>query len=476
LWHFEGRTAFLIPIPRDLRDSLKGGQRGGHGDFLVPLSEAGLLHIYPFSKEKHESYCYEADFPLRQEFMRLMIENSFQKLWNGIENDQMDLVDLASGKEVSKKTYEKSIVSNNKNQLHNIQAEAVAEGLLTKEVAVNIQLAYEILRPRRDEAMAAGDIKALNSTESDLMKIIDLQKRSTRYEYQRLIDPSDGKLKEYKILIYYQSFNYPDYLGRIYDKNASYVGISSEIKSALRYAYYKGQMQYNYDLQGCYPNILKTLGEKYNIEDPLFQDRNIKEKRKEISKELSVNEKLIKGCINSTIFGAYLPSKKQALKELEKSENDMISIPRLVWEHSNNEDEYLLILDALRPFLKDYKKFIDQVIKAWCDDPTNRSGKAYVNGVGRSFTIKGKYTKEEKNLLQTFILQGLEGAFILKLITLGSKYGYEPTHCEHDGLSAIGRIPAAAIQEAKEFSGFKYASLELKDNTHQDLIKEDKTT
>jgi hypothetical protein len=307
------------------------------------------------------------------------------------------------------------------------------------------------------------------------MKIRILQEQGDRYEYQLLIDPSDGMEKYFKILVYYQTFDPPHYLGRIYDYKCAYVGISGATKSALRYCFFKGQMQYNYDLAACYPSILKTLGEKYSIRDPLFEGIDIKEKRKELSKELSVDENLTKFSLNSTIFGANLVSKKEAEKELEKPENDMQAIPHKVWEYCRDEHEYYQILDALRPLLKKYKKFIDQVISAWCSDRSNKSanGKGYINAVNRSFPLKKKYTRDEKNKLQTFVLQGYEGAFIQSLIANAHKYGFEATHCEHDGLTAIGYIPSEAIQECREKSGFKYAILEGKDNTHQHLLEGD---
>ena len=466
LWHFEGRTAYLIPIPRDLRDSLKGGERGGHGEFLVPLEEAGLIHVYPYQK-KERCYYYEADFPLRMEYMRLMIENSFQTLKDGIEND---LVDLASGNEVSKKNFEKSAntyYDENRNEIKNQQTDAIK--YMPQKVPVNIQLAYELLKPDYERALAEGNEDLLNKTESDLMKIRILQEQGERYEYQLLVDPFTGMLKYYKILVYNQSFDPPHYLGRIYDYKCGYVGLSGATKSALRYCFYKGKMQWNYDLSACYPSILKSLAEKYNIVDPLFEGQDIKERRKEISKELNVIENLIKFCFNSTIFNAHFPSKKEAEKELEKHEKDMISIPQKVWAYCQDEDEYHRILDSLRPLLKKYNKFIKKVIKAWCDDPDNQSGnkKSYINGVNRSFPLKKKYTRDEKNKLQTFVLQGYEAAFIMKLITLGEKYGFEPTHSEHDGICAVGDIPSEAIQECREKSGFKYAILEAKDNTYQ---------
>jgi hypothetical protein len=464
-YYFEGRAGYLIPIPYYLRDSLKG-ERGGHKEFLVPLEEAGLLYIYPYQK-KVQCYYYEADPKLRREFYRLMMEYSFQSLKDGIENG-LDLVDLASGNEVQTKSFEKSILSDkNDHLLKNVQAKAVI--ILTKEISINIQLAFEVLKEKRDEAMAAGDDDSLATIESDLMNIYRLQQRAVRYEYQLLIDPFSGKEKYYKILVYFQSFNFPDYLGRIYDQKCAYMGISGSIKSALRYCFYKGKMQWNYDLSCCYPSILKTLGEKYNIVDPLFEGQDIKQKREEISKKLSIPKGLTKFSLNSTIFGAHFPSLKESEKQLEKPVKDMQAISRSVWEFSRNEDEYYRILDSLRPELKAYKKFIDKVIKAWCSDKQNKTGnsQAYRNAVGREFPIKSKYTKEEKNLLQTFILEGYEGAFIQKLITLGEKFGYESTHCEHDGLTATGDITLEAIEEARQFSNFKYARLEAKDNIYQ---------
>jgi hypothetical protein len=475
LHRFEGREAYLIPIPRDLRDSLKG-ERGGHREFLVPLSEVGLIHIYPFSKEKHECYSYEVDFKLRREYMRLMVESSFQSFKDGIE---VDLVDLAFGKPVNnshRKEWAETFYDENKNKIDNKQTEVIKR--LQKKISVNIQLAFDILIPQRDALIDSCDLsdqKKLHSIESDLMNLRILQERAERYEYQRLVNPFNGRLEYFKILDYYQCFNTPHYLGRIYDHKAAYINLSSEIKSALRYSYYKGQMQYNYDLAGCYPNILKSLAERYNILDPLFEGQDVKVRRKEISKELSVKEKLIKGCFNSAIFGALVPSQKQAQKELEKPIDGMITIPKNIFEHSNNEDEYFRILDSLRPKLKAYQRFIKKVIEAWCSDENNYSRRSYINGVGRKFPKKKKYSKDEQNKLQTFVLQGMEGSFIQELILMEAIYPYECTHCEHDGITAVGTIPAEAIDRAKFYSGFQYAILELKDNLYQHLIK-DKTT
>lgn len=471
-------VAYLIPIPKDVRDKFAEkhgrGRRCAHENFLVPLRANGLLIIHPY--EKGKCYRYEVEPLLRQTFLDLMVEH-YKKAALEAENPTQE-VNLATGQKVSPKAKPKSLLSKNKNRLKNIQAEAVET--IEGEVSVNIQLAYEKLLPKRnklrDQYAKSEDSfqlqKDLASVESDLMNLARLQEQKVRYEYQRLID-LDGIEREFKVLVYWQVFDYPSDLGRIYDRKSAYMNISGDTKSALRYAYDQGEMQWNYDAVACYPSILKGLAEKYDIYDPLFQDRDIKTRRQEIIEETKLPKGLVKFCFNSTIFGAKFPSEKEASKALDQPLSEMPTIPRMVWEQTLDPKSYFDALNTLRPYLKPYSKFINEVRKAWCNDPDNQSGngKAFINAVGRRFPKLSKYTREDQNRLQTFILQGIEGAFIQNLIVMGSKYGYRVTHCEHDGVTAVGNIPLAAIEQAKQKSGYKYAILEEKDNLYQEEAK-----
>ena len=390
---FEDRLAYIIPIPRDIRDSIIG-ERGGHEKLLYPLSEKGLIYIHPFSIEYKQCYRYEADPKLRREFLDLSTDYYSKVISDNNQEEEETLVSLGTGEKAPSKAKPKSLLSKNKHRLNNIQAEAVT--VLEKEVSVNIQLAYEILLPKRNEARLSNDKKTLATIESDLYNLARIQQQGIRYEYQRLIDPSDNKEREFKILVYWQSFDYPHNLGRIYDRKSAYMNISADTKSALRYAYDQGEMQWNYDAVACYPSILKGLAEKYKIDDPLFQDRDIKTRRQEIIEETKLPKALVKPCTNSTIFRAKFPSEKEAQKALDHPLSEMPTIPRMVWDQTLDPKRYFDALDALRPLLKPYKKFIDKTRKAWCEDPENQSGncKAFINAVGRSFPKLSKYTRD----------------------------------------------------------------------------------
>ena len=141
-------------------------------------------------------------------------------------------------------------------------------------------------------------------------------------------------------------------------------------------------------------------------------------------------------------------------------------------EAGGNDEKTLALLDkyceAIQPLkvqldqwhswlLKDYLQM--HGISYWV------KGKQYIkNPTGKNLCItdlKGS-SDDKKRVLAAFVLQGFEAGFIHHLTLLSREYDYEVLSNQHDGLIALGEIPQAAVERAKEISGLHYANLEVK--------------
>ena len=93
----------------------------------------------------------------------------------------------------------------------------------------------------------------------------------------------------------------------------------------------------------------------------------------------------------------------------------------------------------------------------------HRHGTFFTNAAKVRINLEKDVIAGDKKKLSAFILQGLESGFIHHLTILAENYDYRVISNEHDGVVTIGTIPSEAIQIAKQRSGFKLASLELKE-------------
>jgi hypothetical protein len=472
----EGKIIYLIPIPQDVRNS-ELDCLNVHELYLIPLEEKGLIKIHEYNPEMNLCYRYEADQELRQKYIDLMVKSS---QYEALNDYWFQYVYLGSGKRFKRNNQRQKTnlcVNRRKKSLKNIQA--IVAKKIEGETYVNIQMAYEYLSSK-EQKIHRGNCpenieEELESINHDKINLTKLQKKAIRYEYQNLYD-ENGCLRTYKILVYNQTFDLKSELGRIYDLESAYINVSGDTKMRLRYCFYyehsNDYLQWNLDAVACYPNIFKSLAQKYQIQDPLFEGKDIKEVREEIANYTKLPKATVKLCINAIIFGAQVLKPKEAKKQLQNEQ--LTALPEAIWKATKDEDQFLKAVQAIYDQLNKYSEFISEVRDQWILDRENssRDNKFFINAVDRTLAKPDQplsdYSRKELNKIQAFITQGIEGCFIQSLVKWQDDYNYQVTKIEHDGLTLVGTIPEEVIKKAREESGFTYGYLEYKENQFQE--------
>lgn len=180
-----------------------------------------------------------------------------------------------------------------------------------------------------------------------------------------------------------------------------------------------------------------------------------------------------KRCLLALVTGATVPAHlggaEQALSGPGRRTSDLPDVAvylRSAFGGGLPTPEALAALEGfarvVAPFQSDREAWYG-VVRAGVKDRTlandGRGGLYVANAAGRKLNVKGLSDWELTSRVTSHLLQGREAALIHTLTALGPRYGYQPTGNAHDGLVTEGEIPDAAVEEAKEASGFRHARL-----------------
>ncbi len=251
-------------------------------------------------------------------------------------------------------------------------------------------------------------------------------------------------------------------------------GGAQSCRKEMKVAIYEGVPDVrNYDLVGSQPNFLIELFEEANemgggglSERPLDAAWmecyvNDPDGKHRLAEQIGIEVGTWKSVLCALMMGATLPvnpadSKGDLVKTLrEDPACQTVAEFRAVWER---------LCAEMRPFygeLRRWHEWLDEVFAPRRASGGNGNGGHYVlNAVGGKFYPKEHRKPHERQAkLAAFMLQGKERAFVLSLLRLAPKFGFEPISDEHDGLVVIGEIPEAAVEEAKQNSGVQRARL-----------------
>lgn len=246
--------------------------------------------------------------------------------------------------------------------------------------------------------------------------------------------------------------------GRMYEIGGGMQNMSKEIKAAAYGRFLNTGEMFNYDLRSSQVAILLQLGLQWGLSESscytLQKYIDDKQSKYKYAKKAGMPVDLWKDCFLSLLFGASLHNKE---------EGDSIYQTIEKWSESYQHKEILTseqISKMFQGFLVAVKPFII-VRSEWFSilrSYLKKIGKDKIqNAVGKIFV-----GEKRSNILSAFLLQGLEAAFIQRLVSLSNKYGYEVYSLEHDGILVNEKIPEEAIKEAKTATGFHFAILEEK--------------
>lgn len=448
-----------IPVPRKTINEEWNKKGDAHGKVDIDgLIQAGLLKRTPhYSIEKGICYCYKIPDDIQIEcldyYYSLHLEIKRQTFHN-----------LMDGK-VIKKPKSSVLYDENKNPLPDVIVKAIKgiEGTLYnhKEIDAYFKEAILGVKTKAQKLRLANDLRC----------------------YENIIYHTnwDSITEE---LAYYVPAYEPQKSGRITEKEGGLQSCSRPMKKAA----FSFPNCHNYDLKSSQVYILKGWFEKADICTDFLKNYLANDKA-EWAKEIGISVNCLKNCMYSKFMGAVSPMNFIYWDNIVgkyKQEFFNLSVTEYIWEYTRRQLESQNITDEdeinklaetrlsnfinfVKPLDLQLQKFYKWLLFTYCKGNQKRG--VVKNLTGMAFNLneyqddEGNYYKDKlstlKRRITAFFLQGTEAAFIHTLSTkeMQTKYNYEVTSNQHDGLVTIGEVPKEAVQEAKEHFSIAYFDL-----------------
>ena len=268
---------------------------------------------------------------------------------------------------------------------------------------------------------------------------------------QRPQEADDAGIYRYRLAYRHQTS------GRAGQVQGGQQSCSREMKAAS----FDGTGVTNYDLRGSQPNGLveefeaaNKIGGRELTKRPLnasWMSAYVDDERGKYvwAEHIGVEVDTWKAVLCMLMMGAHLP------KDPHESKGDLVKALRADPACQATEDfsaVYVRLDEGVKPFyqeLRRWHRWLDTVYVKKCGQNTP-AGRVVKNAAGETYVWDPSRPKHERRAeLAAHMLQGRERAFVLHLIALAPKYGFDPVSDEHDGLVTLGVVPSAAIDEAK---------------------------
>ena len=242
--------------------------------------------------------------------------------------------------------------------------------------------------------------------------------------------------------------------GRIFEMGGGIQNLSGRIKQEV---FGNSDEFRNYDIKSSQIAALAQECDKVGIDSKVLHEYiSDKSAKVRYAEEIGISVDAWKSCILSIIFGA--------------NANSLFGNPFQVIKETHPGDEHRLyrkFIEVSKPIRDVIDEWIRLLPKYVDERSYPRSSKKFVkkflrNAAGNRISLETDQSLDKK-YISSFILQGLESAYIHHLTILSKDYGFEVVSNEHDGLIVIGRIPEEAMSKARELSGFRLAELVEKD-------------
>lgn len=430
----------MVPICKDLIRKTWGNKVR-----WLQLYEEGILKVKAFNKEKHLSN----EFSLTDEYFEILND-----AWPTNSKDYVNIegYNLITGRLMRPKGHVLNTEKKAKLPLLIRDAMLAIKPCLFNDLTVQAYFNFrwpgglKAILCERERACYYVDRFAL-----DAMRMSDLQETDIPgiYTYR----PS------YKV----------QYTGRITEVGRGLQSCSRQMKRA---AFDGIKNLYNYDLESAQIWVLVQFFETANISTN-WLTTYLATGKEPYYTSVGLDKSTWKDCLIALILGSTCPKTlddKVAFGEEHESAIANYILDYYKGQTSLAQSSVKSFYDITTDLNRAMKLWYDWLIKHYIFLPgvaVKHKSKHFVNNsTGMQFCVsdymeKGQFknVSELKRRLAAFLLQGSEACFIHNLTLLQEQHGFKVINNQHDGLVTEGIIPAAAIEQAKQASGLKYATL-----------------
>jgi hypothetical protein len=306
-------------------------------------------------------------------------------------------------------------------------------------------------------------VSYLSNQEESLSKSNDVSCLLSLFNKEAVYNPLTSELE-------YHAVYTPKFAGRIYELDG---GTQTMSRLSRHILMSNTPNFYNYDLKSSQVYSLMELFEEANINIDWLTNY-LAQPKQVFADRCGITVDTWKTCLMALIMGAELPSNKQmeyssvaankAIFNAIREQCDSLeeTIPKVL-AFIKEVEELNIQLNTWHDYLLNVKVPREQLCSNGVIAVTNKTGKAFI--LSEYIDIKKrKYinTAKLKRQLAAFYLQGHEACFIFYIQYLSEHYKYKVIGNYHDGVTTLNPIPQEAIEDAKFFSGNKYAHLEIK--------------
>jgi hypothetical protein len=217
----------------------------------------------------------------------------------------------------------------------------------------------------------------------------------------------------------------------------------------------------NYDIVSSHPTLLRQLMRQAGIHcEWLDEYVDVPDSRQAHAAAIGLPADTFKQIVIALIYGSTLPSVAQVRQRHSAARPFQLTL-----EHTGTAESavqtYGRVVDCVTPLVKARSKFFKYLRTTYREQNQRRSkrGPYLPNACGMNFYVDECHENDLAKKVLAHLLQGTESAFIHALTKGCSQDGVAVLSNEHDGLVVVGRIDEAAIQRARDQSGFVEARL-----------------
>jgi hypothetical protein len=233
----------------------------------------------------------------------------------------------------------------------------------------------------------------------------------------------------------------PTRTGRVMEDGGGMQNMSRDIKAAA----YEGMK--NYDLRASQIAALLSIFPKVACAQSLYNYVEDKELKVSMAEYVGIPVNIWKRTILSLLFGKDPDTMSELISEELAREGTSLTALELLKLYSR-------WFEVIQPFIEASASWKNHLSRVLCKN------KVVVNAAGKQYKLPGK--NRDYGFISSFFLQGMEVAYIFKVIELSNDHKYRILAHEHDGVISTNKIPKSVMESVRKSSGFKLAVLEEK--------------
>ena len=234
----------------------------------------------------------------------------------------------------------------------------------------------------------------------------------------------------------------------------------------------------NYDIRSCHTAALKQVADELaelgiDIDTSPLDGYPGKYK---VAEEHDLPVQLVKIVEHAVKYGAFLSLSLAQADLVESETGHYPEVAKSAEKHVDRPDE---ALKKLHQVFSDIRQVVIEIAEALLEEyweahkrPGGPKGWCMKNAAGIPFRpSEWEEGHERRSKVMAWALQGLEAAFVHAIAILSADSDYEVVANEHDGAIVDGKVPDAAIEEAREMSGFDRAEFVKKPHADENDLE-----